>query len=145
MMRKRTRSMKGLAACVCAICLLVSAESGTPRQKEGNKNGGTNAGARARKNEQRGSVRSVTIPVTLNRRGGNAPREELQLLELVVQEDGEAQEILSARGADRAPLAFAVLIQDDVQSPVSNEIKGLATFIRALPAGSRVLVGYLRA
>ena len=35
----------------------------------------------------------------------------------------------------RAPLAFAVLIQDDLQSSVSNEINGLASFIRALPAG----------
>jgi len=144
-MRKLRRSIKSLAACVCAIFLLVAVQARTPRQKEGNKNGGTAAGGRGRKSEARGSVHSVTIPVTLNRRGGNAPREEMQLLELVVQEDGEAQEILSARGADRAPLAFAVLIQDDVQSPVSNEIKGLATFIRALPAGSRVLVGYLRA
>ena len=144
-MRKLTRSMKGLAACICAICLLAAAQARAPRQKGGDKNSGTDAGARARKTEARGSVRSVTIPVTLNRRGGNAPREELQLLELVVQEDGEAQEILSARGADRAPLAFAVLIQDDLQSPVSNEINGLAQYIRALPAGSRVMVGYLRA
>lgn len=145
-MRELTRSMKGLVACVCAICLLTTAQTArTPRQKEGEKNDGPTGNNRARKAEQRGSVRSVTIPVTLNRRGGNAPREELQLLELIVQEDGEAQEILSARGADRAPLAFAVLIQDDLQSPVSNEIKGLAQYIRALSAGSRVMVGYLRA
>jgi hypothetical protein len=69
----------------------------------------------------------------------------MQLLELVVQEDGEAQEILSARGADRAPLAFELLMQEDLATPVGNELKGLASFVRGLPANSRVLVGYLRA
>jgi VWFA-related protein len=139
------RSIKCLIACLCALSLPVVGQARAPRQKEGEKNGGTASSGRARKGETRGSVHSVTIPVTLHRRGGNAAREEMQTLELVVQEDGELQEILSARGADRAPLALAVLIQDDLQSSVSNEISGLASFIRALPAGSRVMVGYLRA
>jgi hypothetical protein len=37
-----------------------------------------------------------------------------------------------------------VLIQEDLVPGVGNEIKDLADFIRQLPKGSRVMVGYLR-
>jgi hypothetical protein len=43
-----------------------------------------------------------------------------------------------------APLNLAVLIQDDLESRVGSELRETAEFIRALPAGSRVLVGYIR-
>lgn len=99
----------------------------------------------ARRGENRGSVRSVTIPVTVKADESRERREEFQQLSLTVLEDGEPQQILSARGADRAPLALAILVQDDLISGVGNEIAPLATFIRNLPAGSRVFVGYLRA
>ncbi|MCA1632929.1 MAG: hypothetical protein LC802_04205 [Acidobacteria bacterium] len=45
----------------------------------------------------------------------------------------------------RVPLNLAVLIQDDLVSRVGNELKVTGEFIRALPAGSRVMVGYIRA
>jgi len=45
----------------------------------------------------------------------------------------------------RTPLNFAVLIQDDLVSRVGNEIKTTAEFIRELPEGSQVMVGYIRA
>jgi hypothetical protein len=45
----------------------------------------------------------------------------------------------------RAPLNLAVLVQDDLVSHVGNELGVTGDFIRALPAGSRVLVGYLTA
>ena len=41
------------------------------------------------------------------------------------------------------PLNIAVLIQDDLVSHVSNEIGVTANFIRTLPPGSRVMVGYI--
>ena len=41
-------------------------------------------------------------------------------------------------------MTIAVLIQEDVVSSVANEIKSLAEFVRGLPKGSRVMVGYLR-
>ncbi|MCU1263753.1 MAG: hypothetical protein JWM21_71 [Acidobacteria bacterium] len=41
------------------------------------------------------------------------------------------------------PLNIAVLIQDDLVSSVGNEIRVTADFIRTLPQGSRVLVGYI--
>ena len=45
----------------------------------------------------------------------------------------------------RTPLNLAVLIQDDLVSRVGNEIKTTAAFIRELPEGSQVMVGYMRA
>jgi hypothetical protein len=42
------------------------------------------------------------------------------------------------------PLNLAVLIQDDLVSRVGNELRETAGFIRALPEGSQVLVGYIR-
>ncbi len=140
----KTRGRYCLAACVCALLLLAAVQGATRHQKESEPRE-VAAGGRTRRADARGSVRSVTIPVTVNRRGSSAAREELQTLELIVQEDNELQEILSARGIDRAPLALAVLIQEDLVSPISNELKGLASFIRNLPDGSRVLIGYLRA
>lgn len=93
-----------------------------------------------------GSVRSVTIPVTLRLRQEARQSEELRPINLTLLEDGERQEILSTRSAgDRSPLYLAVLVQDDLVSSVANEIRGLADFIRRLPAGSFVLVGYMRA
>jgi hypothetical protein len=44
-----------------------------------------------------------------------------------------------------APLNMAILIQDDLISSVGNEIRVTANFIRALPNGSRVMVGYITA
>lgn len=41
------------------------------------------------------------------------------------------------------PLNLAVLIQDDLVSHVSNELNVTRDFIRSLPAGSRVMVGYI--
>jgi hypothetical protein len=42
------------------------------------------------------------------------------------------------------PLNIAVLIQDDLVSQVGNEIGVTRDFIRSLPQGSRVMVGYIR-
>ncbi len=43
------------------------------------------------------------------------------------------------------PLNLAVLIQDDLISQVSNELGVTREFIRSLPKGSRVMVGYITA
>src|SRR5260370_42693991 len=45
----------------------------------------------------------------------------------------------------RNPLNIAILIQDDLTSKVGNELGVTRDFIRALPAGSRVMVGYITA
>src|SRR5438045_9242701 len=45
----------------------------------------------------------------------------------------------------RAPLNIAILIQDDLTSQVGNELGVTRDFIRSLPAGSSVMVGYITA
>src|SRR5437660_7250032 len=45
----------------------------------------------------------------------------------------------------RTPLNIAILIQDDLTSQVGNELGVTRDFIRSLPAGSRVMVGYITA
>lgn len=41
------------------------------------------------------------------------------------------------------PLNLAVLVQDDLITQVGNELGSTSDFIRSLPAGSRVMVGYI--
>jgi hypothetical protein len=43
-----------------------------------------------------------------------------------------------------APINLAILIQDDLVSHVSNELDRTRDFIQSLPAGSEVMVGYIR-
>ncbi len=45
----------------------------------------------------------------------------------------------------RDPLNIAILVQDDLISRVGNELGVTREFIRSLPAGSRVMVGYITA
>ena len=88
--------------------------------------------------------RPVTIPLTIQIK--EAQRElELQNIDLTVSEDGEPQTVLSLRGTGTgSPITLALLIQEDLLPPVQNEIKALAEFIRRLPRGSRVMIGYVR-
>lgn len=113
---------------------------------------GQPSGSRSKENDQpvrvqsQRGVRSVTIPITIRMRDRSAMQLELQPVgELSVREDGDEQKILSIRayGAE-TPIAVAILIQDDVVNSISNEIKPLAEFIRRLPRGSRVMIGYIR-
>jgi VWFA-related protein len=91
----------------------------------------------------RAPEKPVTIPVTIRVRQSN-PQKEVQLVDLIVREDGDEQPSISIRSLSTTPLSFAVLVQDDLVSSVSNEIKTIAEFIRHLPPGSRVLIGYIR-
>ena len=49
----------------------------------------------------------------------------------------------AVKGRVQVPLNLAVLVQDDLVSRVGSELGVTGDFIRALPAGSRVMVGYL--
>ncbi len=127
-----------LLALACAPVSQAGARVGASVQK-GDGNG-------ARRADTSRGVRSVTIPVTLRLREERPSGEELRTLNFIVTEDGERQEILSTRSAaDRAPLALTLLIQDDLVSSIGLEISGLANFIRRLPQGTLVQIGYLRA
>jgi VWFA-related protein len=91
------------------------------------------------------SARPVTIPVTVRVKGPVPPESELRPVDFTISEDGEPQTILSIRAmGTNSPINLLVLIQDDVVSSIALEIKPLAEFIRRLPRGSRVSVGYLR-
>jgi len=92
------------------------------------------------------TARPVTIPLTIRVKGAVPTGElELKTVDFTVSEDGDPQTPLSIRtmGANW-PLNLFVLIQDDVISSIGPEMRPLAEFIRRLPRGSRVSVGYLR-
>ena len=90
------------------------------------------------------SGRPVVIPLTIRVKEAQ-PEPELQTIDLTVSEDGEPQTVLSIRGlGTSSPITVAILIQEDLVPSVGNETKGLADFVRNLPRGSRVMVGYLR-
>lgn len=92
-------------------------------------------------------VRTVTIPISIFTRREikeNQTEEFVQAGNLSVKESGDEQTILSIRSVANTPLAIAVLIQDDLTANVNLQLDDIRKFIRGLPQGSRVLVGYLR-
>src|SRR5215212_9892575 len=95
----------------------------------------------------RATGKPVTIPVTIRVKDETGIKEEgeFQNIDLTISEDGDPQTIISLRGiGTSSPITLAVLIQEDLVPSVGKEIKDLADFIRQLPRGSRVMVGYLR-
>ncbi|HZE70823.1 MAG TPA: VWA domain-containing protein [Pyrinomonadaceae bacterium] len=92
----------------------------------------------------RSAAKPVTIPLTIKVKDAK-PEAEIQTIDLTVSEDGEPQTVLSIRAmATNSPITLAVLIQDDLVPSIGNETRALAEFIRRLPRGSRVMVGYIR-
>ncbi len=117
------------------VGLALMSQSAFGQPPEQNINGGS---------PTRATGRPITIPLTI-RMPKDQEVVELQNIDLLVTEDGEPQSIISVRGVTpTTPITLAVLIQDDLVPSVANEIKGLAEFIRGLPKGSRVMIGYLR-
>ena len=92
-------------------------------------------------------VRTVSIPISIftkeELRQGQA-EEFVQADRLIVKEDKDEQTVLSIRSVVEAPLALAILVQDDLSSSFNLQIKDLKSFIRNLPRGSRVMVAYIR-
>src|SRR6266550_4109318 len=90
-----------------------------------------------------GGAQPVTVPVTIRVR---EPRREVEtrFVDYILKEDGELQTILSMRKPSENPITLAVLVQDDLVTSISTETRGIANFVRRLPTGSRVMVGYIR-
>lgn len=88
-------------------------------------------------------ARPITIPVTLRTKDADSVAPPLRASDLTVLENGETRQTISLRDTERQPLSLAVLIQDDVVPQIANEIAPIGDFIRALPEGSRTLVGYV--
>lgn len=97
--------------------------------------------------QERQRVRTVSIPISIftkqELKEGQA-EEFLQVDRLMVRENREEQTILSIRSVIEAPLSLAILVQDDLTSNFNLQLRDLRDFIRRLPKGSRVMVGYLR-
>jgi hypothetical protein len=103
---------------------------------------GPSLAQRADGSGRRGTPKPVTVPVTIKLRG---KPEEMQFVDLLVKEDGEVQQNLSIRRPSDNPISLAILLQDDLVSSIGTETKGVADFVRRLPDGSRVMIGYIRA
>ncbi len=96
---------------------------------------------------QNEKVHTVTIPISIFTKREikeNQTEEFIQAGNIFVKEDGDDQTILSIRSVSNTPLAIAILIQDDLSSGVNLQLDSIRKFIRGLPQGSRVMVGYLR-
>jgi VWFA-related protein len=132
------RTVAGMLAAVLSLVLVGSKEGGLAQSRGETTTTRASSGSPAR---------PVIIPLTIRLKGQVAANElELQTVDLTVSEDGEPQTILSIRAmGTSSPINLIVLIQDDVVPSIGLEIKSLAEFIRRLPRGSRVSVGYLRA
>ena len=130
------KTLQRLHPIFCLVGLLLLSGTAYAQSPAQNVDGGT---------PSRGPGKPVTIPLTIRMSSSAEAMPELQNIDLVVSEDGEPQQILSIRGVGtNSPITLAVLIQDDLVPSVANEIKPLAAFIRNLPKGSRVMIGYLR-
>lgn len=92
-------------------------------------------------------VRTVTIPISIYTKKelrSDQTEEFIQADRLIVREDKEEQTILSIRSVTGTPLEIAILIQEDLSGNFNLQIRDIAEFIRKLPKGTRVMVGYLR-
>jgi VWFA-related protein len=124
----KTRKTKTLLIAAAVSLLLTGQVVSSQAQRDGRKGGG---------------AKPVTVPVTIRVR--DLKREvEMRFVDYVLREDGEVQTILSTRKPSENPITLAILIQDDLVSSVSTESKGIANFVRRLPPGSRVMIGYIR-
>src|SRR2546423_13544806 len=89
----------------------------------------------------RGAPRPVTVPVTIKVK---KPEVEIRIVDLMIREDGDVQSMLSMRRPADNPITLAVLLQDDLVPSIANEAKTIATFVRQLPMGSRIMLAYIR-
>jgi VWFA-related protein len=109
--------------------------------------GGLGAWAQSVPESQKQNVRTVSIPISIftkqEIKEGQAA-EFVQVDRLIVKENRDEQTILSIRSIAEAPLALAVLIQEDLASNFNLQLRDIANFIRTLPKGSRVMVAYVR-
>ena len=99
------------------------------------------------KPEQKQPIRTVTIPISIFTKKElkeNQAEEYVQADRLTVTEDKDEQQILSIRSVSNSPLSLALVVQEDLASNFNLQIKDIQQFIRRLPAGTRVMVAYLR-
>jgi hypothetical protein len=92
-------------------------------------------------------VRTITIPISIFTKQElkeKQAEEYVQADKLTAIEDGDEQAILSIKSVNDSPLSIAILIQEDLASGFNLQLKDIQRFIQDLPAGTRVMVAYLR-
>jgi hypothetical protein len=80
-----------------------------------------------------------TITVTLEGAGASVDARDFSVFR-----GEERQQIVDVKGPGESPVNLAVLIQDGLDSGVGHEVETIREFVERLPAGSKVMVGYLR-
>jgi len=96
--------------------------------------------------ESKPQVRTVTIPISIFSRQELKDKKADEIIDaadLSVIEDKDPQQILSIRSTSDVPITLAILIQDELASSFNLQLKPIAEFIKKLPEGSRVMVGYI--
>lgn len=102
--------------------------------------GGGVASARGGDSDAGDKVQTVTVTVDADK--GQAPR--FDSADFAVYKGKNRLEILGVKGPSEAPINLAVLIQDGLDQGVGHELNTIKDFIKGLPEGSSVMVGYLR-
>lgn len=97
------------------------------------------------KQNSRNGEKSIIVTAVPHSDKTRAIAESLQPTDFAVTENKVAQKIISVKRAEEEPVVLAVLIQDDLVSRVNNELDEIRDFIRELPDGSQVMVGYVTA
>ncbi len=125
------KTRKAIAILFASVAVLLSVGQliqGQDGQRDGRKGGG---------------AKPVTVPVTIRVR---EPKREVEMrfVNYILKEDGELQTILAIRKPSENPITLAILLQDDLVPSIATETRGIANFVRHLPPGSRVMVGYIR-
>jgi hypothetical protein len=82
------------------------------------------------------------VPISIRLRGETSG--EMRFVDFILREDGDVQREVSKRSRLDSPMTLAVIFQDDLVSSSAIDMKNMANFIRSQPAGSRVMVGYIR-
>jgi hypothetical protein len=85
------------------------------------------------------TVRTVTVTVDAK---GEAPRVDPS--DFAVYKGDTKQQIVDVKGPSETPVNVAILIQDGLDQGVGHELDTIRDFVAHLPAGSQVMVGYLR-
>jgi VWFA-related protein len=129
-MKSSNRCFSLLAAFLCGLTLVASASD-----------------AKSAKIQNRDAVPGSNVTILVTAHPHNRKETEvagrLTADDFIVKENDRPQKVLSVRPAADVPLMVEVLIQDNLQSRMNNEIRGVKRFIKSLPNGSRVLTGYL--
>ncbi|HSS19523.1 MAG TPA: hypothetical protein VLL54_05575 [Pyrinomonadaceae bacterium] len=133
----RVNGSKAATLMFVGVLVLTIVSRGTLAQSRGDATPPTSSSSPAR---------PVVIPLTIKVKGEVPANElELQTVDLTVNEDGDPQTILSIRATGtNSPINLMILIQDDVIASIGLEVRSLADFVRKLPRGSRVSIGYVR-